>query len=79
MARMHVLKFCVYTVIGATLWNSFLLWVGWKLEEKWVTILRYRQPLDIAVVAVIVVGVIAWFWLHLKKPKAAVETTETKV
>jgi len=44
MARMNLLKFCVYTLIGATLWNSFLLWLGWKLQEHIADILQYRTP-----------------------------------
>jgi len=69
IARMNLLKFCVYTVIGASLWNGFLLWLGWKLEDHWDDILKYRTPIDIAVVAILVLGVVAWYWLHLRKPK----------
>ncbi|HVS72704.1 MAG TPA: DedA family protein [Phycisphaerae bacterium] len=72
-ARMNILKFILYTVVGATLWNSFLLWLGWKLESHWDTILKYRTPLDVTVAAGLVVIVIAWFWLHMKRPRATVE------
>ncbi len=69
VARMNLLKFCVYTLIGATLWNGFLLWVGWKLESNWETILKYRTPLDAGMVLILVAMVVAWYWVHLRKPR----------
>ncbi len=70
IAKMNLLKFCVYTVIGASLWNGFLLWLGYKLEDHWETILKYRQPLDIAMIALLMGAGVAWYWLNLRKPKA---------
>jgi membrane protein DedA with SNARE-associated domain len=72
IARMNLLKFCLYTTIGATLWNGFLLWLGWKLGEHWETILKYRQPIDIVMVVLILAAVVAWYWMHLRKPRPAV-------
>jgi membrane protein DedA with SNARE-associated domain len=71
IARMNLLKFAAFTVIGATLWNSFLLWLGYKLESHWETILKYRGPIDIGVIGLLVVGVILWYWLNLRKPRRA--------
>src|SRR5208283_4389676 len=69
IARMNLLKFCVYTVIGATLWNSFLLWLGWKLQQHIHAILPYHTYFDATVAGLRVVGVSAWDWLHLRKPQ----------
>jgi membrane protein DedA with SNARE-associated domain len=77
MAKMNLVKFCLYTVVGATLWNVFLLWVGYKLESHWETILKYRGPLDAAIIVLMVIGVVAWYWLHLRKPRhVAVEAQQ---
>jgi membrane protein DedA with SNARE-associated domain len=70
-ARMSLWKFALYTVAGATLWNGFLLWVGWKMEGNWKTVLEYRKPLDAVIVVLLVVGIGAWYALHLRKPRAA--------
>ena len=71
IAKMNLLKFCLYTVIGATMWNSVLLWAGWYLENKWETlVMPYRKPIDAVVIAVMVVAVVAWYWVHWKKPKS---------
>jgi membrane protein DedA with SNARE-associated domain len=70
IARMNLLKFCAYTLIGATLWNAFLLWLGYNLEDHWKTILHYSGPIDIVMALLLLLGVIAWYYLHLRKPKS---------
>ena len=68
IARMNIVKFCVYTVIGATMWNCILLWVGYQFEENLNAILKYRTPIDVAMAGLLVLAVVAWYWLHLRKP-----------
>ena len=67
IARMNVVKFAAYTLIGATLWNSFLLCLGYWLEDRWGTILKYRQPIDIGIIGALGLGVVLWYWLNLRK------------
>lgn len=74
IAKMNLWKFCLYTVVGATLWNTFLLWLGFKLQTHWDKIQQYRDPIDKVMIALCILTVIAWFALHLRhkqaKPKA---------
>jgi membrane protein DedA with SNARE-associated domain len=70
IARMNLLKFALYTLIGATLWNGFLLWLGYKLQAHWEDILTYRKPIDMAIIVLLVMGVVAWYAIHLRKPKS---------
>ena len=70
IARMNLLKFCLYTLIGATLWNTFLLWLGWKLQEHIADILQYRTPIDVGIAAVLLIAITLWYGLHLRKPHA---------
>jgi membrane protein DedA with SNARE-associated domain len=72
VAHMNLLKFCIYTLIGATMWNGFLLWVGWKLEDHWESILKYRTPIDVSVAGLLLLAVVAWYWVHLRKPRQGV-------
>jgi len=69
IARMNLLKFCLYTLIGATLWNSFLLWLGWKLQANITEILKYRTPIDITAAALLLLAIVLWYWLHWRKPQ----------
>ena len=69
IARMNLLKFCFYTVVGATMWNTFLLWLGYKLDKHWETILTYRKPIDAVIMVGLVIAVAGWYWMHWRKPK----------
>jgi membrane protein DedA with SNARE-associated domain len=52
--------FLLATLIGATLWNSFLLVCGMKLREHWSLVQTYSHQVDIVVVLLILGGA-AWF------------------
>jgi membrane protein DedA with SNARE-associated domain len=60
MGRMPLLPFCVATLLGATMWNSFLLWVGMRLRERWSEVQGYSHEIDIGIVILFVLGT-AWF------------------
>lgn len=66
-SNMPVFKFLVYTLIGASLWNTFLAYVGYRLRDNWNTIEHYTGWLDIVVLAVLVVGVVYFISKQLKK------------
>lgn len=74
IARMNLLKFCVYTVVGATLWNTLLMWLGYKLEEHMAALLKYRTAIDISIVLLMMAGVVAWYWMHLRTPRKVAES-----
>lgn len=59
---MNLAKFSIYTLLGGTMWNAFLLWLGVKLGEKWEIVHKYSHEVDyVAVAVILVVG--AW-WFH---------------
>lgn len=60
IGRMDKKKFLAYTLVGATIWNTFLLYVGIYLNEKWQLISRYSEKLDIIVVAIIVIAAVLY-------------------
>jgi membrane protein DedA with SNARE-associated domain len=70
VGKMSLIPFAVATLVGATMWNSFLLFCGYKLREHWGLVEKYSSTIDIAV-AVILAGGVAW-WIHsrLKARKA---------
>jgi membrane protein DedA with SNARE-associated domain len=67
LGRMNLKHFIAYTLIGATLWNIFLLWVGIKLREQWQIVHNYSSQLDIAVVGLLILAVTFYLYRHLKK------------
>ncbi len=60
MGRMPLGPFVAVTVVGATLWNTFLLVCGMKLREHWTVVQTYSHQVDIAIVVLSVIG-LAWF------------------
>ncbi|MBU0980423.1 MAG: DedA family protein [Nanoarchaeota archaeon] len=63
IARMDLKRFVFYTAIGATIWNTFLLYVGFRLAEHWHLITEYSRPLDMIVLAVIAI----YLMIHVRK------------
>ncbi len=67
--EMKIGKFVVYTALGAGLWNSFLAFAGFKLKSHWEEIRQYSQVVDIVVVAVLIIGVAYFAFIHIKRVK----------
>jgi membrane protein DedA with SNARE-associated domain len=66
MGRMKLLPFCLFTVVGAALWNSFLTWCGFTLRANWDAVLRYARLVDVVVLAILA-GLVALFVVrHLR-------------
>jgi len=57
-ARMDPVRFGVYTMLGSIPWTIGMLYAGYVLGSHWTDVERYFQPLDIALVVVIVASVI---------------------
>ena len=70
LAQMSLVPFLLYTMVGATLWNGFLTYLGVRLKENWWIIQRYTHILDYLVVAVLV-AVVAYFFWKLKHSREA--------
>jgi membrane protein DedA with SNARE-associated domain len=67
VARMNLLKFLIFTIIGAGLWNAFLTWTGLVLRQNWESVMKYSHIIDIVVVAVLAGMVAVYVWKHWKK------------
>ncbi|HLD15418.1 MAG TPA: DedA family protein [Candidatus Nanoarchaeia archaeon] len=66
IGRMSMKHFLIYTLLGALIWNTFLLYIGFLLREKWDTLLKYSTEVDIIAI-ILLVGFIVWFvWKHRK-------------
>ncbi len=49
--------FVLATLLGATIWNSFLLYCGMKLREHWSLVQQYSHQADLVVLAFLLTGV----------------------
>ena len=70
LARMPLIPFILYTAVGATLWNGFLTYLGFRLKQNWPIIQKYTHILDYFVVAGLigVAGYLVWKIKRARKP-----------
>ena len=73
LAKMDLKQFIIFTAIGATAWNTFLLWVGIQLRERWNMVEHYSKPLDIMVIALIAFAGAYYVYKHIKRRKKAAQ------
>jgi membrane protein DedA with SNARE-associated domain len=71
MGRMPLGPFLFVTLIGATMWNTFLLGCGYKLREHWHVVQKYSHQVDIGIVILLLAGGV-WFvrsrWRRVSPP-----------
>ena len=78
MGRMPMLPFLTATFVGATMWNVFLLALGWKLREKWTIVQKYSHQIDYVIVAGAIVFII-WFIRKRRREMAKTPGSPDKV
>lgn len=66
IGKMHIWKFCFYTIIGASLWNTFLAYLGFLLGENWEIVKKYSEFISIPVAIIIIVLICYFAYRHLK-------------
>jgi membrane protein DedA with SNARE-associated domain len=71
LARMSLIPFILYTLVGATLWNGFLTYLGVRLKENWQVIQHYTHILDYFVVAGLIGATVYLVWKLKKSRKTA--------
>jgi len=71
MGKMPLAPFLGATLVGATMWNSFLLVCGMYLREHWKVVQTYSHQLDFVVVAALVLFAIFFIKSRYKKAQPA--------
>lgn len=69
IGKMNIYKFIIFTVIGASIWNTFLTWIGFVLRENWIEVMKYSHVIDIFVVIIMVIIFIYFGFKLLKDQK----------
>ncbi len=67
IAKMNIKKFILYTLLGATTWNMFLAFLGFKLKENWHLINKFSTELDILIIIILFIIVIYFIIRKIKK------------
>jgi membrane protein DedA with SNARE-associated domain len=69
--QMNLVKFLLYTALGAGFWVAVLAIAGYKLGQNYQMIERYLGPLSKIVLVILVVAAIAWFMRRKRKKSSA--------
>jgi membrane protein DedA with SNARE-associated domain len=72
IGNMNVKKFTLYTILGATLWNGILTYLGFILGQHWNEVSQYIEELDVGIVVLLVICCLYFVYRHIlrkrKKP-----------
>lgn len=66
IGKMNLKKFCIYTLIGATLWNTFLAYLGFKLGENWAEVRGYSEYISLPLAIIILVVGAYFIYRHFR-------------
>lgn len=70
IARMHLVKFLVYTFIGSLIWCTGLAYGGFLLGEHWEELRTVMRPFDPLIVAVIIVFIGYYIYRHIRRVRS---------
>jgi membrane protein DedA with SNARE-associated domain len=71
VARMKLLPFTIYTLIGSYIWCLVLAYAGMKLGQHWDELGPYFHRFDVVIAIVLVVGIAALIYNRVKSIRAA--------
>ena len=69
IARMHFVKFLVFTFMGSFIWSVGLAYGGYRLGEHWEQIRAIMRPFDPFIIAVFFVLMALYIYRHIKHSK----------
>jgi membrane protein DedA with SNARE-associated domain len=67
IARMHFIKFLIYTFIGSFIWSAGLAYGGYQLGAHWEQLREVMRPFDPLIITIILAAVIFYIYRHVKK------------
>lgn len=54
--KMNFIRFCIYTLLGAGIWNAFLTYLGYKLKQNWDSVMHYSHYIDTGILVVLIIA-----------------------
>jgi membrane protein DedA with SNARE-associated domain len=70
IARMHLVKFLIYTFLGSFIWCVGLAYGGYQLGEHWEQLRTFMRPFDPLMGVLIIAFITLYIYRHLKHSKA---------
>jgi membrane protein DedA with SNARE-associated domain len=73
IGKMNIVKFLIYTIIGAGTWNAILAYSGYLLRTNWTEIMKYGHIIDIVII-IAIAGVVVYGFLKLYKNYRSIQS-----
>lgn len=70
VARMHFVKFLIYTTIGSFPWSLGLVYAGSLMGDNWIQVREWLHPLDYPILAIILALIGLYVYRHIRQAKA---------
>ena len=70
IGKMDLKKFCIYTIAGATLWNTILAYFGYILGKNWEMVRKYMEFLSLPITIIVLVLGIFMIYRHVRHKKS---------
>jgi membrane protein DedA with SNARE-associated domain len=78
IARMHFIKFLVFTFIGSFIWSVGLAYGGYRLGEHWEQIRIVMRPFDPIIITILVILIALYIYRHVKHANLPDNTIESQ-
>lgn len=69
VSKMNVFEFSIFTLIGAGIWNSILIGLGYLLEKNWKLVYTYTEYVDLFMVFVLAIAIIYYITYIISERK----------
>lgn len=69
IARMHFIKFLIYTFLGSFIWSVGLAYGGYRMGEHWEQIRAILRPFDPFFVSIVIILIALYVFRHIKHSK----------
>ncbi len=81
IGRMNYVRFSIYTIIGAGIWNTFLAYLGFFLKSQWWIVRKYSEIIDIFVIIFLLIflGIIFHRYIVLRNKLNSKEKENTNL
>jgi hypothetical protein len=74
----YVWRFSIFTLVGATIWNTFLLYCGYKLRKNWTLVQQYSLELYIVVGVIGVAALGIWLGVRRFRKKQSIAVKKVR-
>jgi len=67
IARMHLIRFFIYTFLGSFIWCAGLAYGGYLLGEHWEQIRTIMRPFDPFIISIIIAFIAFYIYRHVRR------------